>query len=299
MPTGHVTSKRRVLSHGVRRRSTLPWIAMGSIACAACSAFFDVSKLGAGGDEPSDGGPEAASDAGVEAAIDAGIEASVDEDSEAPCPEAGAPMRRIGVYCIDSTEVTNDAYAAFLDRTDGGASAPVNAACGDDRDRVPAENWPADPVWGRLPVIGVSWCDAWSYCKSVGKRLCGRRGIYGGASLASSETSNAEASEWYRACSKAGTRRFPYGNEGVPGECATDGRLRWVGQKCEGGYAGIFDMVGNAAEWIDSCDSQFNGVELCALQGGDPTRDLADCKTVQVLGRHAKNPITGFRCCAD
>jgi formylglycine-generating enzyme required for sulfatase activity len=279
----------------------VPWIAIASIACGACSALFDVSKLGGGEAERNDGGPDALTDARTEDARDAGTDATTaEEDSAAPCPgEAGAPMKRIGVFCIDSTEVTNAEYAAFLDRTDGGAAAPVHAACGDDRDRVPVANWPAAPAWGRLPVVGVSWCDAWSYCKAAGKRLCGRRGVYGGASLASSETSNAEASEWYRACSKAGTRRFPYGNEAVPGECATDNRLRWVGEKCEGGYAGIFDMVGNAAEWIDSCDSQFNGVELCALQGGDPTRDLADCKTVQVLGRHAKNPITGFRCCAD
>lgn len=274
-------------------------LALATLACGACSAFFDLSKLG----EDADGATDAAPDASrpdAEADDAAGDAAPPEEDSNAPCPatDAGA-MKRIGVFCIDTTEVTNTAYAAFLARTDGGAAAPVHAACGDDRDRVPAERWPAPPENGRMPVLAVSWCDAWSYCKSAGKRLCGRRGIYGGASLASSETSNADASEWYRACSKAGTKRFPYGDEPVPGECATTGFLRWVGEKCEGGYAGIFDMVGNAAEWIDACDQQFDGTEVCALMGGDPYENLADCKTVQLLGRHAKNPVSGFRCCAD
>lgn len=267
-------------------RSRAFLIAFAAIACAACAAVFDVSKLGPGTEN--DAGPDAQS-----------ADASADEDSAAPCPEGGASMRRIGAYCIDSTETTNADYAAFLDRTDGGASAPVNAACGEDRDRVPGDSWPVAPEWQKLPVVGVSFCDAWSYCKANGKRLCGRRGIYGGASLASSETSNAEQSEWYRACSKAATRRFPYGDEAAAGECATQNTLRLVGEKCEGGYAGIFDMVGNAKEWIDACDSQFNGVELCTLQGGDPIQDLADCKTVQVLGRHAKSPLAGIRCCAD
>lgn len=204
-------------------------------------------------------------------------------------------MRRIGVYCIDETEVTSGQYATFLDRTDGGSSAPVHPACAVDVDRLPAEGWPSPPEWRSLPVLSVSWCDAWSYCAAHGKRLCGRRG---GGALPSTETSNPAASEWYRACSKAGEKRLPYGNEPIVGECATNREVRWVGEKCEGGYRGIFDMVGNAAEWIDVC-STFGSLELCVLQGGDPFESLADCKTVKLLGRHAKNPVAGFRCCAD
>lgn len=257
------------------------------LACAACGAFFDLSKLGAEADLV-EGGADAA---------DADAESHPDEDSSAPCVDAGVPMVRIGAYCIDATEVTQGEYEAFLARTDGGASAPAAPECGDDGDRVPKESWhPGDAFFRKFPVMGVSYCDAWSYCRAAGKRLCGRRG---GGALASADVANAETSEWYRACSKAGTKIYPYGDESVNNACATDNSVRPVGQGCEGGYTGIFDMVGNAGEWIDACDAEFQGTELCVMQGGHPTETLARCTTHRLLGRHAKFPFAGIRCCAD
>lgn len=268
------------------------WLLVGlaPVACAACGAFFDLSKLGAEA-ELVDSGPDAAD------AADAAPEANPDEDSSAPCLDGGVPMKRIGAFCIDQTEVSQGDYETFLARTDGGASAPRSKECEDDRDRVPSEEWhPGEPFWRRFPVIGVSYCDAWSYCHAAGKRLCGRRG---GGALASADVGNAETNEWYRACSSAGTKTYPYGNQSVNNACATDNTLREVGQGCEGGYPGIFDMVGNAGEWVDACDVMFNGTPLCVMQGGHPTETFAKCTTHQVLGRNAKYPFAGIRCCAD
>ena len=258
-------------------------VVAGAAASAACGALYDLSALGgdndAGGADGADGGADGADAARVDAADAA--DGALDEDSSAPCVyEAGAPMKRIGAFCIDTIEVTNGAYGAFLDRADAGAIGAAPAACSAEIDRVPAENWPSRPEWVDLPVTGVNWCDATAFCAYAGKRLC------------------TSTKEWYRACSKAGTKRLPYGNEPVVGECATVNELRAASGKCEGGYVGIFDMVGNAEEWTSDCTSGDPGA-TCTVQGGSALDSLADCTTSRPYPRSIKRPLVGFRCCAD
>lgn len=245
-------------------------------ACVACGAIFDLSALGRG----DDAGPSGSDGGDARADASDSSDGSIDEDSSAPCVfEAGAPMKRIGAYCIDSVEVTNAHYGKFLDRADAGSLGTVMpAACSSDLDRVPTENWP--PTWGDLPVTGVSWCDAYAFCAFAGKRLC------------------RSESEWYRACSKGGTKRLPYGDEPVVGECATVNELRPASGKCEGGYVGIFDMVGNAEEWTNDCASG-DPSATCAVRGGSALDSLADCTTSRPYPRGLKRPVLGFRCCAD
>jgi sulfatase modifying factor 1 len=265
------------------------------LPCAGCSAFFDLAALGPG-TSPPDTTDAATNDAIVDAGQDAASDAPDElEDSSAPCPvDAGSAMRRVGAYCIDTTEVTNAAYGHFLDGLDGGSPAVRHAACSEKTDWTPTESW---TVLGTIPVRGVDWCDAFAYCASVGKRLCRRRG---GGPLSLADTASADAAEWYRACSKAGTRVFPYGDELIGGECATGGQVRAVGQGCEGGYLGIFDMVGNAMEWIDACSGDAAS-DVCTLMGGSVLDPSARCSTTTgaQFSRMARNPVMGFRCCAD
>ena len=54
-----------------------------------------------------------------------------------------------------------------------------------------------------FPVVGVNWCQAYGFCKSAGKRLCGR---IGGGANAFTDYASAAASQWYNACSKVGTQ---------------------------------------------------------------------------------------------
>ena len=73
---------------------------------------------------------------------------------------------------------------------------------------------------------------------------------------------------------------------------------------CEGGYAGIFDMVGNVSEWIDDCDDTG-----CAHRGGSfgsgTTPDAAaeldevECLASGHIGRLSKYGSVGIRCCSD
>ena len=282
---------------GVRRAVVVGSCASAFAAAAiGCGALFDLSALGPGEPDGAGGADALAADV---ITSDAGADGpAVDEDSSAPCtPDGGAasgPMKRIGSFCIDVGEVTGADYDQFLARADAGLVPAPRAACAGATDHVPSERY-----FPELPVSGVSFCDADAYCRSVGKRLCGGRA---GASLTPTSTStalaNATTNEWYRACSKAGEKRLPYGNESVSGECATTGQLRMRGGRCEGGYGGIFDLVGNVEEWIDACASDDPGAP-CFAAGGSGLDSLADCTTFHAYARGAKRPLAGFRCCAD
>lgn len=254
-----------------------------------CGALFDLSALGPGT-------PDAAETGATDSSPTDAAEASVaDEDSSAPCtPDAGGAMKRVGSFCIDVGEVTGGEYDVFLARADAGTLPPPRAACAGAVDHTPSQ-----VGWPELPVSGVSFCDADAYCASVGKRLCGRRG--GGAlTPAGTSTSLADptTNEWYRACSKAGTKRLPYGNESVSGECATVNQLRVRSGRCEGGYGGMFDLVGNVEEWIDACASE-DPTATCFAAGGSALDSLADCTTFHGYARANKFALAGFRCCAD
>ena len=119
-------------------------------------------------------------------------------------------MHAVGGYCVDSTEVRGSDYLEFLAATagDAGGQAPECA--------WNASYQPSISAAGDAPVFGVDWCDARAYCAWAGKRLCGK---IGGGPAPASVVNNAFSDEWYRACTKDGTRAFPYGNTRDPNAC--------------------------------------------------------------------------------
>ncbi len=250
-------------------------------ACASCSLVYD---LGALSHDVEVAQPalaprnDASSDTGGEAAV-------VPPPNSGPCrpaTDASAAMVWAGTFCIDSTEVSNAHYLAFLE-ADAGASP------GEDATLLPEGAWPPDSSELNLPVVGVNWHAAHAYCTFAGKRLCG-----GGADVRGADGAT-PSGEWYAACSKNGSRVYPYGDELIPGECATQGTLRYLfGTACEGGYRGLRDMVGNTAEWTSTCDG-----EICSLQGGSALDQRADCSSNMPLKRTQRWPLAGIRCCAD
>jgi formylglycine-generating enzyme len=246
------------------------------------------------------------------------------------CPTtlAGPVMARVSwnggpAYCIDSTEVTNAQYQAFL--TTVAPPAP-NLRCAWNTSLAPAATGAGctafDPV-GRpdLPVVCVDWCDADAYCRGVGKYLCGVAdpdGVHGGR--VTNPTSKTEGSQWIVACSNDGTLTYPYGNEGTSGRCAdkkfpsTTPGVQPVksAATCEGGVPGLFDMAGNASEWQNNCveaaASADGQDDACDTYGGarsseypdtsclaatSPTDTTAHFKRAQVA------PDNGFRCCVN
>jgi formylglycine-generating enzyme len=203
-------------------------------------------------------------------------------------------------YCIDTTEVSNAQYKAWLD-TNPDPSLQDLENCGWNEEYSSGEpqyytlypNQPAKP----------DWCDAKAYCQGVGKRLC--RGIGNVAVAFDAELSIAE--EWYNACTG-------HGDSIWIGSCNVSTRsLRRspmdVGtfpscQPSAEGYEGVFDLVGNVEEWVDQCDGP--GEEgQCWLRGGDALDgyyewdEAATCARLVSRVRSDRGGSVGFRCCAD
>lgn len=202
-------------------------------------------------------------------------------------------------YCIDSTEVSNAQYKAWLLKNPDGANQPMECAA---NSFVPMSG---SPPADDKPVVNVDWCDAYGYCKANGKRLCGK---IGGGPNSWADFAQPGLSQWLGACSKAGTQTYPYGNTyDIPacnvGDAQPDGgpSVSWpVGSAptCEGGYPGIFDMSGNVWEWEDSCDPNST---KCRRRGGSYTSDATNvtCAVGGTLDRLSFASNGGFRCCAD
>jgi hypothetical protein len=241
----------------------------------------------------------------------------------ATCPVGlpGPPLLEIpksggGIYCIDRSEITNVQYKVFLDVPKTGLVVP--AVCSGNASYAPATsgscpNTRFEPVNEPThPVTCVDWCDAATYCKWAGKRLCGS--IAGGA-VAVSDFANPTRSQWHSACSRGGQRKLPYGNTYVGGYC---NGLDYMSTRavpvvsaalCQGGYDGLYDMSGNVREWEDGCDGSGNclqrGGGYLDYDSGFPTlrchsgSDAATNPSPPTAPRFETSSQRGFRCCLD
>jgi formylglycine-generating enzyme required for sulfatase activity len=271
------------------RRLTLTLVAVAALF--GCDALFNTDHLGDGASSSPDAGDDVQDGGGDDATADAGN----------GCPSGkGQPMVRVGDFCIDSAEVTREQYNTFVNAVGADSGGPVGIAkCAFNKDLtiVDSVGVPAPPPeTPAFPAHGVDWCDAKAYCLWAGKDLCG--GI-GGAEIGSDSATDPKKSQWEKACSKDGTLRFGYSDSYVPGTCV-DGEqeIRPANGSCKAGYAGIVDMVGNAAEWIDACDPA--GLDfVCALMSGTPDPSAIDsCTTVDVVPGNEPWGNAGVRCCA-
>lgn len=198
-------------------------------------------------------------------------------------------------FCIDSTEVTGAQYAEFLAATDGGAADAgfLDASTLDGglppfckRDGfAPGGGTSFDAGPPALPVARVSWCDAFAYCQWAGKRLC------------TGKVSSVDTGEWLRACTRDGTQKVSPA-DGDAAACnlsvmASAPPKTFAG--CQGGYNGIFDMIGNVEEWVGSCD----GGSTCMTLGGNYTYtpQAVTCDTSISSGPNTSTVATGIRCC--
>ena len=166
------------------------------------------------------------------------------DDDPHRCVQTGQPASRrsaaqpaitiaLSAYFIDRTEVTVAAYRACV----------AQKGCADVRPIYPDFDAPTQPM------TGVSWYEAQAYCRAQNKRL-------------------PTEAEWERAARGPEGHLTPYGD--APVTCAEavirDDRGRSCGtRKAAGdpdtgkvlpvgsrpaGHHGLFDMVGNAEEWV-------------------------------------------------
>ena len=230
----------------------------------------------------------------------------------AGCPGTGGPsmVRLPEGYCIDSTEVTRAQYSAWQDTNP--STEGQTSDCTWNTSFAPATsciNWVdvCRSDCDHHPQVCVDWCDAYAYCQAVGKRLCGR---IGGDWTMWSDHSDASLSEWYSACTSHGTNTFPYGSvydgqlcngSDYAGADNTTVAVRTLSscQSTDPGYAGVFDLNGNAAEWEGNC-SGVGRLAFCHIRGGSfYTASNMACDLSLFNSRIHVNEAIGFRCCAS
>lgn len=242
---------------------------------------------------------------------------ALDPDPEVrPGQGAGCPLglgpamaRTPEGFCIDTTEVTQAQYAAWLETEPSTADQP--ASCAGNDDFVPGCRW--DPGrYENQPVVCVDWCDARAFCEAAGKRLCGAIGS--GGSYAFESYADPAVSEWQAACTSGGANEYTYGDaqdtavcRGADAEVAADWGFVDVGtlEGChspDGSYAAIVDLSGNAAEWDNSCLSDDPDAG-CRIRGGSFQHNGHGLRCA--MGERLAWPrlrqavAVGFRCCAD
>lgn len=266
------------------RRSLL--IALLFVQCG----LGELGLAGDGGPPPKDASteltvlPEASTDAPVGDAGDA---------SSIACPSGMKPVD--GDFCIDSTEVTVAQYAQFV------AANTLTIPDAGDRCSYVNDLLPNGTQGDVLePQVQIDWCDAFMYCQWAGKRLCGSRD---GGALPYGNSTNAP-NQWLAACSHDGTRVYAYGSTWDAGACNDDNINNAVEPvmtfpNCIGGFPGIYDMTGNAREWIDSCEANIDNSDNCMIMGGDYTNDHngSVCTQNVAHNRDYTGDSTGFRCC--
>ncbi len=219
--------------------------------------------------------------------------------------DAGQATSASGAYCVDSTEVTNAHYKAFVDAQSLDAQAQFDRpGCAAATSYLPDQSgWP-EPGSDDLPVVQVNWCQAAQYCSWAGKRLCGR---IGGGPLLDEFTFDASVSQWFNACSRGGVLPFPYGDTFDPAICWGPGHAwpNYVAKQrgCEGGFPGLFDMSGNVWEWTDTCGVPGGDMDFCRAFGGafdsSPPDEFACGIQFRAWTRTAGAANIGFRCCKD
>ena len=153
-----------------------------------------------------------------------------------------APVHTVQLdgYWLDRTEVTNAMFASFLNsagnQLEGGTNwlNPFNPSVWIlEKDGL----WQAVPGKEKYPIVGVSWYGANAYCAWAGRQL-------------------PTEAQWEYAAKGVGGRRFPWGDDDL--DCDRAQFMGCGNTPVEVGSLppgsspfGVFDLAGNAAEWVN------------------------------------------------
>jgi formylglycine-generating enzyme len=268
-----------------------------------------ISNGSTGGAVGETGGATGSADAGPDMASPPANCADVC-GSSATCGDCPAMLAAdLGQFHIDSTEVTQAQFAAFVATSPSLAFLP--ASCAYKTAFGPSAACAASLSTDNpdQPVVCVDWCDAAAYCAWARKRLCGH---VGGGALVFSDYTVASASQWQQACTSNGSHAYPYGDAYSAGSCNiadADGGFSSLGnvKSTSGCHAPsapwnqVYDLSGNAAEWEDSCNATTGPNDFCRARGGSyfSSPDQSRCGADFSAPRNTTSPTIGFRCCSN
>jgi formylglycine-generating enzyme required for sulfatase activity len=206
-----------------------------------------------------------------------------------PNPKQKAEKRDIESFCIDRTEVSCAAYAAFLREV---KDAKL-------RERIAPSGWKPDEKGipeppkgsGRLPVTGIPYEGAAAFAAFHGKHL-------------------PSEDEWERAARGDAGLKFPWGNDWIEGRAivAVVTAPAPVGSATQDASPfGVLDLCGNVSEL---CATSPDGKPVkkmpresdqVVIRGGNfaDKADEAANDWRYVIGGTARSPKVGFRCVMD
>jgi formylglycine-generating enzyme required for sulfatase activity len=261
---------------GVRRAAVFGLLAVlcGASSTAACQIVDGLGSV-----VFTDGGTN-----------DVAVDLSCSFDGPAPVtPMVRAGVLAKGAFCIDSTEVTFQQYSQFsadaaLPEAGLGVCTQVFTPS-QLTSTAPCRTPPDEPV-SMVPFCGAAW-----YCAAHGGTIC-------------------SSQEWTNACRGPHETSYPYGSQFEAGTCNVDGSapgpVPWNDGSCPGGYPGLYDMIGNVAEWTATCTEDKNLISCPVLGGGYQAGSQACPPAVaspasldaSLESFTDRSPSIGFRCCA-
>ncbi len=234
--------------------------------------------------------------------------------SSGPSEEQPPHAVKVAAFCIDLTEVTVTDFKECADKKacpGNHTQVDLGGIPKEERDAWSAFCNEGRPNRGDHPMNCVSFDDASTYCRSVGKRL-------------------PTEEQWEYAARSTDGRAYPWGHEtpspsrvnGCDEGCAKiarkpsdtiakrlDGYDRWESTSPTGAFPegvgpfGTFDMGGNVAEWVDAPFCNYGqsacGTGARVVRGGSWTSDLPT--SLRTTARAKANPSArqadvGFRC---
>jgi hypothetical protein len=250
------------------------------IAAAGCNAIFGLAPttLGTDGAAGSDAAP-----GGFDAPYSAGCQGR----------EGPEPVNIDGMFCIDSTQVTNAQYTKFASSVTP-ATATQAVGCDGNDTFAPAGGLLNDDY----PVVTVDYCDAWAYCHWAGKRLCAQ------VDPQATGYDPLSASEMYFVCTGAGkdmNLAYAYGDTYDPDKCGdTESQAAPVKSHpdCHSAvYPQVFDLSANVGYWENMCSP---GVcRDTTPEGGGSASDSHRCDNSNGDPITLQHPYIGIRCCSD
>jgi formylglycine-generating enzyme len=208
----------------------------------------------------------------------------------------GASLIKAGSFYVDATEVTVEEYGKFVEANGDDTSGQTPECAWNDSFEPSAKS--DSP---KRPVTHVDFCDATAYCAWADKQLCGK---VGGGELDFADLGSPTKSQWFAACGGPMGRAYPYGASLNPSSCnslaLSKGQPEDAGSftSCGGFYQGVFDMVGNVAEWVNACDASSGSFDGCETIGGSYA-DNGTCSLSSLKHRNEQLPTVGFRCCSN